>query len=313
MNIKNVLLITVLFSSCNSVDDDFLGINDVSEECTNIINDIINDNSDCYSQLGLSLKSSSTIHCKDLSLADFFNKENPCYPAYGSFGSNLQLLDWNCFQSDTFLIHVNASHLTQYVDSILNDRNDYIIKELTWEYGQKRFSTIALFDSYTGDLVYDNILFNTFNIQAENNSINRYLTRGEGNLASAREFASFGVADMLATCTFDWRIEGGNYVTYHYLENGDSSSITFFEPDMPIIGDAILNVPSGFPNANDVSVIFQEVYSYSCTVPGNRPFYTVRFGIGYPGLNVEIPTDTTRNESNVYGYAYAYKSYFDIQ
>lgn len=48
------------------------------------------------------------------------------------------------FNKDTVLIHFKPDYLENYVDSLINSKTPFVVKELTWKYESNKFKTIAL-------------------------------------------------------------------------------------------------------------------------------------------------------------------------
>lgn len=112
---------------------------------------------------------------------DFFKNENISFPIFTSTFDKCYIASYSFIKNDTTTIHYKSSYLEKYLRDIISSDIEYDIIELTWKTGDTDFKTKALFDSETGELLYDNVLFNLINMpQKEDGSRNRLLTRSEG-------------------------------------------------------------------------------------------------------------------------------------
>lgn len=304
-----LFLVLPIICSCESADDfDVLDLgyksysqNKLSEYA---LFDLIDDNRAVLDTSGLSLVGTKTLENYNLSLSTFFNDKYNIYPIYNRDMKKFHLVSMDFFKSDTVLIHFKYDYLQSYVDSLLKSKTSYIVKELTWNYESKRFKTIALFDRYSGELEYDNVLFNTFKTSIPN-SVKRLLTRSEGGHASNVECISFTMGDVTASGTMSWSIDG-EYITITI----DSTDYRVLVPGSPEINDS-WTIPSNFPDVYDV------VHEGRVTVeigpgPYYKPYYTVYMGIGYTGFIVSGPflfdrIYWTTNQGN----GYSYKRYIE--
>ena len=167
------------------------------------------------SMLRLTGKRELRVSKNSLTIDDFFGNSEACFPAYKESLAYFELYTYDSLKNDTLMFHYKMEYMEEYVDSILNDINDYTVYELTWKYKASKLNTIALYDSNDG-LVYDNILFNIieFRITKDKNNKN-ILSRSEyppGNyFASGSDFVEFyDKSNYLRAQAFLWWYECGH-------------------------------------------------------------------------------------------------------
>ncbi len=214
---------TIILTSCSNelLDCDILGLTEWSQDINQLKIEAISNVNEMESQMynsGLELVKEEEINCNKTELTNeqFFYSDKAFFPAYKDSLTAFRLYTYNELDRDTTMLHFNMEYLKGYVDSILVDTIDYIVKRLTWKYNGSEFFTIALYDKYD-ELVYDNILFNL--LRAETVSTRRnvlsYLTRGEnpigiGDEAGTRRVTYVGSLGIIAAESWLWWEEYGH-------------------------------------------------------------------------------------------------------
>jgi len=304
---------TTIIMLCSCTSDyglDVLGLEDFSMSPEKSIASFLSDNSITFSKNGLSLICTEEYRgSKRLSADVLLNNEYDCYPIYSSNMNSMKLVPLSHFMTDTVSLHYKYEYLLSYVDSLLNNSNKLEFKELTWEYNDKRIKTIAIFDLLTGEILYDNIMYNLFSQKSLNSKVVKKLTRSENpNEASNVEQVIFNIGSHYATYTVSWRITG-EYQNWVITDaDGNKHTYRVFAPLMPEISET-LSVPADFPSRDDV---VGNCYINSSVDNHYRAYYFVTIGIGYNPIGLPtIPYNYgTYNYDCVNGFGYAYKQLF---
>lgn len=228
-----ILIITTTMNSCyNELEDiDILGLKDVDFlEIRQSFNDINNDEFEGQikcSQLELVEKKQTSYIKNDLSVNDFISHLS-CFPAYNGSLTHFELYSYDYLINDTLLLHNKISYLTSYLDSILNDNLEYNIFELQWNYRDSTFYTIAIFD-VSGDLVYDNILFNLiaakdFKQKNVKQKLSRYeMPSNNCYMSDYEEVIFYNRSDMIVANSWVWWEEYGHFASRPYYGSGIDS------------------------------------------------------------------------------------------
>lgn len=305
---------TTIIMLCSCTSDyglDVLGLEDFSMSPEKSIASFLSDNSITFSKNGLSLICTEEYRgSKRLSADVLLNNEYDCYPIYSANMNSMKLVSLTHFMTDTVSVHFKYNYLESYVDSIINNSNGIEVKELTWNYKGKRIKTIALFDLYSGEILYDNILYNIFTQKNLSSKVVKNLTRAENQIgASAVEQVVYSIGVHNATYTVSWSITG-EYQNWVITDaDGNKHTYRVFAPLMPEISES-LSVPADFPDRDDV---VGNCYINTSVDNHYRAYYYVTIGIGYNPIGLPtIPYNYgTYNTDCNGGVGYAYKQLFN--
>lgn len=108
---------------------------------------------------------------------DFLSDGTLCFPFYVDGLYRFDLAPYRFIKKDTATTHYQSISIENYVDEALTNQNDCKKVRLTWDNNGHILQTFAMFDMKTGELVYDNILFNILN--PERGCSKMLLTRAE--------------------------------------------------------------------------------------------------------------------------------------
>lgn len=208
-------------------------------------------------------------------LCVFFNEDMVCYPVYNNDLSKMFIVSYDVFANDTILVHMKIDYLKTYVDSLL-DNSSYNVEEHIWSYNNKEFRTLSLIDSVTGELLYDNLLFNVLRTHTMSRLARNNLTRGELSYISGYEEVTLSIGTETATLGMPWSIDG----YFHNDSIGSISGVTQYRAVFICTGhdyesnDIVFSY--NFPN--------KEIYSpyrlLRVMSPTYYPYYEVGLGIG---------------------------------
>lgn len=219
---KNQLLLLFLaiglsFISCAN---DYEFIKDYqSLDWETSLKQIVSENLTLYSNSDIFLKSYEEIDIYSLNRYSFINPESR-YPVMT--GNKITLAPYEFIRFDTLMCHVKSFHIDNLVNYSLKYRSELVAIELQWVVDDVPMTTIALFDKKNGELVYDNILYNTITIGENrlNNLRKQKLTRSEWGYSNGSyqggitiyESDSFSYSDengtWIATINLEWHEHG---------------------------------------------------------------------------------------------------------
>lgn len=230
------LFAMVLFTSCSVGDYDILEVtNSVPEKSWNEeLSLLLKDNASTLSSSGISLKKARYVENANLSIDDFFGGDADCYPVYSSDLSRFDLKSFDYIEQDTSTMHYKTSYLKSYVDSLLRDNNSDVV-ELVWSTEDGSFHSFALIDSNTGEIQYENVLFNMLSFSSEETGLSKQtLTRTEGAWANAIQTGHDEICcvnvlshEPVARVTLDWA-EFGDWIQIPIYNGTDSSTVIGF-------------------------------------------------------------------------------------
>lgn len=226
MKTKKLILTLTIGLSVISCSNDYEFFDDgwESQSWETSLNQMVSQNVSLYSNSDLFLKDYQEININSLDSTSFINIDAK-FPVLT--GNHICLVPFAFIDFDTTMCHVKAFHIKNLIRYSMDHKSELTAVKLTWESQDGSFTSIALFDKKTGQLVYDNILYNT--ITTDNGSINNFrkfkLTRSENTgtgLDIGSESATFNGSDIISygsgyiqidwTCYGNWQVK----CTYDY-------------------------------------------------------------------------------------------------
>ena len=177
---KMILTLTIGLSIVSCTNDyEFFDDGWESQSWETSLNQMVSQNVSLYSNNEIFLKDYREIDIKSLDSTSFINKDAK-FPVFS--GNHISLVPFAFINHDTIMSHVKAFHVRNLVNYSMDHKSELTAVKLTWESADGPFTSIALFDKKTGQLVYDNIIYNT--ITTEEGDLNKFrkfkLTRSEG-------------------------------------------------------------------------------------------------------------------------------------
>lgn len=266
--------------SCTETEYDYLGIGDRQHTWQEELSTIINDNADLLSASGLSLKNCRVLNRSRIDSREVLSESESLLPVYTNGLDKFILMPYDFAKSDTSTVHYDVTYLKHYVDSLALSDEDLIIAELEWMYNEQTIKTTALFNSYTKELEYDNVLFNILTTKVLNKEESKkILTRAENNWnddAFAHGYDAIWInspvtTETLATAFIDWAVYG------HWAE------INIYNSDSIIIGHNFKFVNDGIQWRSDGwaiganTIIGQLTYIVECQDFDIKGAYSLKY------------------------------------
>lgn len=291
LTLYTILLLTSV--SCTISDDfDILGLGNRNLDT---FSSFVLENSTLLQNNNVVSVGTKEISINSINLSSFLNDDYDCFPVYSTDFKTFHLVNWSFFKSDTVAIHYKGEYIIHYVDSILSSDNDLKVVENTWRKDNKLFKTLSLIDKTTGDLLYDNFVFNFFRNEIHLNSSKRLLTRAESPVVGNVEYISISNSEIVANGTMSWSIDG-RFEKFIHPTTGQEYYIFF--ADIPQI-HTTWNVTQNLTGYELIKIADVTTYLGSYNHPTS---YVVRMGIGsYPYFDVPYATS---NNTPVFGNSY---------
>lgn len=201
------------FVSCTNIADiDILDIGSEQRTWKQELSDIISENAQVLQNSGLTLKSYRNLGNATFDASEFFEESTGQYPVYTGSLDKFTLMPYSFVAEDTVTMHFKMDHLKKHVAETLADRH-YTAVLLTWEKDGQTLQTTALFNTETGELEYDNILFNLITAEVRSSEdAPRLLTAAEGGNINGSQFESIccynSAGTAVAGVTLTWQEHG---------------------------------------------------------------------------------------------------------
>jgi len=160
---KKLLLLTALVAVACSNDSDYYP---VFEKCNweTSLGEILNNNKENFQSKDIEILSAKLLEEIKVDSSLFFGEEYGYYPVYTKKDSLFEVINFK--KSLGVRDDCNISPETSArISSLIDRSDDYDVIELSWRCGTDHFKSISLFNKRTGELEYDNMLFNMETIQ----------------------------------------------------------------------------------------------------------------------------------------------------
>ena len=144
------------------------------------LNDIISDNEKLFDARGFKIVDMEILEDMVLDSTLFFDEINGYFPVYSKTDSTLKVMSYNEIEESKDANDTRFLKIRNKINDLISNQDDYYCVQLTWQYGEDRFNTLALFNKRTGELEYDNMLFNMTTISKYDKShFSRFLRESE--------------------------------------------------------------------------------------------------------------------------------------
>lgn len=267
--ISVLFVLLTAFVSCYNESDLFPEFND---DCNweTTLNDIISDNEDLFDARGFNIVGMDVLKDVVLDSTFFYDENNGYFPVYSETDSVLKVMFYKEIEESRDASDTRFSGIKVKINDLISKQNDYYFVQLTWQYGSDKFNTLALFNKRTGELEYDNMLFNMTTISKyEKTLFSRFLNEFESQdyLVSDYDEATYcnEGGSLVAFASLYW-VVNGHWDTYQVIikEGGHKYLNTYYTF---VLDDVVLGeenyASSGYDYLNfnaDYSVPLQPRY-----------------------------------------------------
>lgn len=159
---KRILFIVgavALITSCSNDSDWFPVCND---DCSweSSLDEIVMDNKDIFAYHDIEITDVKLLKDFRIDSALFFGGDYGYFPVFTKKDSVLEVIKYEDIDRQNKEYSFNKQVVNNKITTLLEKADDYDVIQLTWRYGTDIFKSLALFNKRTGELEYDNMLFN---------------------------------------------------------------------------------------------------------------------------------------------------------
>ena len=176
------------------------------------MSEILEDNKENLSNIGFVLKDMEYLNDVKLDSLLFYGGEYCYFPVFSKKDSVIEVLKYDELQNlgDRCMLMTDA--VNEKIRQLLGDAEKYDIIRLTWQYRGETFPSLALFNRLTGELEYDNMLFNLITLtRLDTNEMIQLLNRSENQteVESGGDAVSYQSGNIVvATASVHWSAIG---------------------------------------------------------------------------------------------------------
>lgn len=213
MKLKNYYLLGVgmMIVSCSNNSDFFPSFNDdISWELS--LNEIISDNKDIFADRDIEITEVKLMKDMRIDSTLFFDSKYGYFPVFSKKDSLFEIIQYDEIDRNEKEYSFNKKVVNDKISKLLEKSEDYDIIQLTWRFGSDKFQSLSLFNKKTGELEYDNMLFNMTTISKYNGISFAMILRGAED--PKHDFSGGDVVnhriglDVVASARIDWVVKG---------------------------------------------------------------------------------------------------------
>lgn len=148
-----------IFVSCSN-DNDFFPLveNDCSWETT--LDEIVTDNESLFENQGIKITGMRFVDGIKVNRDLFYGEEYGFFPVYSKKDSVFTVITYNELVNHSDQYSFDTISVNKTITRLLEKAEDYDVVELSWNCLGETYNSLALFNRRTGELEYDNMLFN---------------------------------------------------------------------------------------------------------------------------------------------------------
>jgi hypothetical protein len=277
---KGLLLITtgIILSACSNDSDYFPSFkNDCSWETS--LSEIITDNQTVFSDRGIKITNMQFM--KDISIDRdlFLGDKYGFFPVYSKLDSVFTVVTYGQLMRDSANYFFDTIPVFNTINDLLEEADDFDIVELTWQYDDNKYNSLAFFNKRTGELRYDNMLYNMSTLSHyKKESFSRALNNTEminGVGDSGNDCVEYIQNNcVLARSGIEWEVKGKWRIVYQYHYSDDDS--IYYNTSSTFAVDHVK-----FTRIRYVTdeVLYDTYYDKRDLSPGNTSTYKFRYAI----------------------------------
>lgn len=157
-----LLLMMLIVASCSDGGEFYPTIDNCDWETS--LKEIMSDNKNNFQYKDIEIVSSKLLKDVNVDSTLFFGDKYGYYPIYSKKDSVFEVINYKR-ASDLKSNSTISQEVSSKINNLIERSDDYDVIELSWRYKTDFFKSIALFNKRTGELEYDNMLFNMETIQ----------------------------------------------------------------------------------------------------------------------------------------------------
>ena len=197
---------------------------------------IVFDNNFTMSNNNLSIIEKRQIKNTNISDKYFFEKEYAFIPVYLLDNTRFTLKNIESVSKDTSIVSLQRlQKIRTIVDDIIDSSDSYNFVELTWKQNNDYFKSVSVFDRITGELIYDNVLYNILLASNYSGGFNIMIVSAEYENAEyeGSDFVSFSEdGTEYAWVSLNWYEHGHWDFIDGPIENGYFERTYFYRHDV---------------------------------------------------------------------------------
>ena len=297
MKIKNLtLIIAAMLSASCANDNDFFPSFDDNCNWKTSLDEIITDNDQLFENRGIKITTIKFL--KDISVDRelFFGDQYGSFPVYSKNDSVFTVITYNELVKNSDMYSFDTTSVVKNINRLIENSEDYEVVELTWLCENKTYNSLAFFNTRTGELEYDNMLFNMSTISRyERESFSRtiVITETESGVAdSGSDCVVYQIGNsILAKSGINWTVRGTwdrnlyyDYEDDYYIYYNVYSTFTVSHVQM---------TPISYILSDDDSDVFYETRDYSVSGSSTYNFTYAIWAGPQGGLNLNQFGDHT--------------------
>lgn len=241
-----LMIASMLALSCTN-DSDFFPSYDDNCNWKTSLDEIIADNQDLFDRHDIEIINFKLMKDLKVSRELFLGDQYGYFPVYLKNDSIFEVIRYDDADKKSGEYGFGTKAVNDKIEKILEKADDYDVIQLTWRYGNDNFKSLSLFNKRTGELEYDNMLFNMSTISKYGGESFAMFLRGAeyGNNVNFELDDSETINykenyNIQATITMNWYVKGTwvastskseddeyYYYTTSYYFRVDSSAISY--------------------------------------------------------------------------------------
>ena len=213
MKIKDLsLIVTGLFMASCSNDSDFFPSYDDSCDWGTTLNEIVTDNKELLADRSIKITGMKFVDKLRVERDLFFGDQYGVFPVYSKVDSAFTVLTYSQLMKDSSNYCFDTTAVIKKINDLLVHADDYDVVELSWLCGDNQYSSLAFFNKRTGELEYDNMLYNMSTIKKyEKEGFSRALVFSESQIVrSGSDYVEYrdSYNNLLAKSGYNWNVHG---------------------------------------------------------------------------------------------------------
>lgn len=210
--------------SCSN-DSSFFMSNEVCGDWQTSLNEIISGNKDIFADMNVEITDVKLMKEMKLDTSFFYDNKYGYFPVFSKHDSIIEIIQYDEIDKRSNEYSFNKEIINKKINRLIQKSDDYDIIQLTWHFGNDNFKSLSLFNKRTGELEYDNMLFNM-------NTISKYdgskfillLQKAESfpaNFSGSQSVRHTINGSTVASSSISWNV-WGHWINSTYLTYEDS-------------------------------------------------------------------------------------------
>ncbi len=206
-----IAVIAMQLVSC-SKDSDFFPSYADDFNWESSLEEIMSDNKDIFEFNDIEITDVKLMKDLKLDSAIFFDSKYGFFPVYSKEDSVLEVIRYEEIDRRNEEYGYNEETVNKRIQKLIEHANDYDVIQLSWRYGTDTFKSLALFNKRTGELEYDNMLFNMATIAKYDAEkfilIMRSSETPPSDFSGSKTVRYYENGNVVASASLNWNVWG---------------------------------------------------------------------------------------------------------